>query len=275
MGKRKNPACAEEKTVLVTGACGGIGSAVVRRLTAEGWRVIGLDLTDNGFRAENYTFLQTDLTSGESVRAALSAAEEITDRLEGIVHTAGIVYMGSLIEEDAEKMQKILDVNVAAPARVNRIFFPLLERGKGRVVVLSSEYGRYCSIPFHGYYTASKHAVECYIDSLRRETAPFGLRVVGIRPGAVDTPMTHGTVPAFEAVTAATTHFESAYRKLYPLLAGATKHPIPPERIADVVWRALTARRPRRYYNVKQDIRVKLLSRLPAGLTDFIFRKFF
>ena len=265
----------DKKYVLVTGASGGIGSAVVKKLLDTGFSVIGLDLADKGFSDPGYRFIRCDVTSPESVAEAYAGAASVTDSLACIVNTAGIVYMGSLIEEDAELMQKILDVNVAGMARVNRVFFPLIERGGGRIVNFSSEYGRFCSIPFHGFYTASKHAVERYNDSLRRELAYLGVKVIAIRPGAVDTQMTSGTVPQFERIRETTSHFSKTYGRLYPLMVGATKHPIPPELIAEKVAGALTKRRPKRAYNIRQDIRVKLLTMLPAGLTDFIFRSFF
>lgn len=261
--------------ILVTGAGGGIGRAITARLLAAGYAVVGLDRADVASDDPGFTFVRCDVTDRGSVRAAYEAVAAFTDRLAGLVNTAGIVFMGSLIEEDAELMQRILDVNVAGMARVTRVFFPLLEKGKGRIVNLSSEYGTFCSIPFHGFYTASKHAVECYTDSLRRELGYLDMKVVGIRPGAVDTPMTHGTVPAFDRIKQTTTHFSRPYRTLAPLMAGATKHPTAPAVIADTVLKALTKKRPRRYYNVRQDVRVRLLSLLPPGVTDFIFRRFF
>ena len=263
------------KTILVTGAGGGIGRAVTKRLTEAGFAVIGLDRAEVSLPAPSFTFVRCDITDPDSVRAAYGAVSAVTDTLSGIVNTAGIVFMGSLIEEDAELMQRILDVNVSGMARVNRTFFPLLEKGNGRIVNLSSEYGIFCSIPFHGFYTASKHAVECYTDSLRRELNFLGMKVVGIRPGAVNTPMTHGTVPQFDRIKQTTTHFSRPYRTLAPLMAGATKHPTDPAVIADTVMKALTKKHPRRYYNVRQDVRVRLLSALPTGLTDFIFKRFF
>lgn len=261
--------------ILLTGASGGIGTAIAEALLAAGYGVIGLDLREGALSHPDYRFLETDCTSLPSVNAAFAAVSAFTDRLAGIVNAAGIVRMGSLIEEDPEWMEAVLAVNVGAMARVNRVFFPMLEKGRGRVINFSSEYGIFCSIPFHGYYTASKHAVECYSDSLRRELGYLKMKVCVIRPGAVDTAMTGSTLPQFERIKATTTHFSVQYRKLYPLMAGATAHPMPPERIASTVLRALTARRPRRAYNVGQDIRVKLLSLLPARLTDRIFARFF
>lgn len=265
----------EKGCILLTGATGGIGSAIAEALLREGFAVVGLDLRPGNLSHPDYFFIETDVTSPASVASAAARVSALTDTLAGIVNTAGIVRMGSLIEEDAETLQTVLDVNVGGMARVNRVFFPLLEKGKGRIVNFSSEYGKFCSIPFHGFYTASKHAVESYNDSLRRELAYLGMKVVAIRPGAVDTAMTGSTVPQFEKIKATTTHFGRQYNKLSPLMAGATARPMPPERIAKTVLKALTARRPRRAYNVGQDMRVKLLTLLPAGLTDFIFKRFF
>lgn len=264
----------KNKVVLVTGAGGGIGSAVVDCLLKNGFSVFGLDLHDSGISHPDYRFIQTDITSTESTAAACAEVSRHTDALDGIVNTAGIVFMGSLVEEDAELMQKILDVNVSGMARINRVFFPLLEKKKGRIVNFSSEYGIFCSIPFHGYYTASKHAVECYTDSLRRELNYLGMKVIAIRPGAVNTSMTHGTVPAFERIQATTTHFGKTYAILAPLLTGATKHPVAPEVIAGRVLKALTVRHPKRAYNIHQDIRVRILSALPERMIDWIFKVF-
>lgn len=265
----------ERHDICVTGAGGGIGSAIVRQLLREGYSVIGLDLHRGDVPDHPaYTFLETDITNPESIKAAFSQVCTLTDRLTALINTAGIVYMGSLIEEDAEYMQRILDVNIAGMARVVRIFFPLIEAGRGRIINFSSEYGRFCSIPFHGFYTASKHAVECYTDSLRREVGPLGVSVSCIRPGAVDTGMTHGTVPAFEQICRTTIHYARAYQRLLPLMTGATAHPLSPDRIADTVFRAVSGKHPKRYYNIGQDIRMKLLSCLPAPVIDFIFRLF-
>lgn len=265
----------EKRYVLVTGASGGIGHSIVVKLLENGFTVLGMDLKNDGFEHSEYRFIDADITSKESVMNCLEEVKKITDTLYGIVNTAGIVFMGSLAEEDSELMQRILDVNVAGMARVNRLFFPLIEKQRGRIVNFSSEYGIFCSIPFHGFYTASKHAVECYNDSLRREMNYLGIKVSAIRPGAVDTQMTKNTVPDFEKLLDTTKHFGKTYKKLYPLMTGATKNPLPPEKIAKKVLLALTKKHPKKYYNIHQDIRVKLLSILPAGLTDWIFRMWF
>lgn len=262
------------KYILVTGSCGGIGKAVTVKFLENGYYVFGLDLSNDGFSHERFKFIATDITSIESVKHAYESVSSITNQLDCVINTAGIVYMGSLVEENSEYMKKILDINVSGVARVNNVFFPLIETAKGRYINFSSEYGKFCSMPFHGFYTASKHALEAYNDSLRREMKYLNIKVIAIRPGAVDTPMTQNTAHAFKNITETTTHFLKTYKKLYPLMVGATKHPVSPRYIADVVFKVATCKNPKRFYNISQDKRVKLLSLLPSWLTDFIFKYF-
>lgn len=262
------------KYILITGACGGIGRAISKIFLEKEYCVFGLDLKDDGFTHVRYHFIKTDITNTDSVREAYKKVSEVTDKLDCVINTAGIVFFGSLVEESADYMNKILDVNLSGMARVNNVFFPLVEKAKGRYINFSSEYGKFCSMPFHGYYTASKHAVEAYNDSLRREMNYLGIKVIGFRPGAVNTLMTKNTVPNFERIIKNTTRYKKTYKKLYPLMVGATKNPTPAEYVAKKVFNATNKKRPKYYYNIRQDKRVKLLSFLPSHLTDFIFKHF-
>jgi NAD(P)-dependent dehydrogenase (short-subunit alcohol dehydrogenase family) len=158
--------------------------------------------------------------------------------------------------------------------RVDTLFFPLLERAKGRIINISSEYGKFCALPFNGLYTASKYAVEAYSDSLRRELGYLGMKVVTIRPGSFATPMTAGTGPEFDRLVDSSEHFAGIYKKLRPMMVNATKNAADPARLAALAVKAAHAKRPRRVYWISNDLRVGLLSALPAGAIDLVFRIF-
>ncbi len=263
-----------KKKILVTGASGGLGSAIVRELLAVGDSVYGLDLGEAPLTGEGYVHVKCDITDTGSVKRALELVSETTDRLDAIVNAAGIMFFGSVIEHDPERMDAILRVNVGGMNRVDTLFFPLLERAKGRIINISSEYGRFCALPFNGLYTASKYAVEAYSDSLRRELGYLGMKVVTIRPGSFATAMTSSTGPTFDRLVETSEHFSGIYGRLKPLMVNATKNAGDPARLAALVGKAVRAKRPRRAYWIKNDLRVGLLSALPAGAIDLVFRRF-
>ena len=260
--------------ILVTGASGGLGSAIVRELLEAGDEVYGLDLGEAAVSRSGYVHIKCDITDTESVKRAVGLVSEHTDRLDAIVNAAGIMFFGALAEHEPEHMDAILRVNVGGMNRVDTLFFPLLERAKGRIVNISSEYGRFCALPFNGLYTASKYAVEAYSDSLRRELGYLGMKVVTIRPGSFATSMTASTGPTFDRLVESSEHFPGIYRRLKPLMTNATKNAGDPERLAALVGKAVHAKRPRRAYWIKNDLRVGLLSALPAGAIDLVFRLF-
>lgn len=109
--------------------------------------------------------------------------------------------MGSLIEEGEGRLNQIMQVNLMGMERVNRLFFPLVEKEKGRFINFSSEYGTYQVVPFNAFYTISKHAVESYSNDLRRVLKYNGIAVVTIRPGEFKTEMVNSTSAIFKAIT--------------------------------------------------------------------------
>src|SRR5690348_1887592 len=124
------------RDVLITGAAGGLGAAAATHLAPPGWRVFAADLQPP--TAPGFVPVTMDVTDDESVAAGIAAVEAVTDRLAGVVHFAGIFRIGALLDTDAQVLAEILDVNVLGAHRVTRAAFPLIQRGGGRVVLVSS-----------------------------------------------------------------------------------------------------------------------------------------
>ena len=155
-----------KKTALVTGGAGGLGGVTSRLLADNGWHVFVADFDDNALNefSDNKTFtpLKIDVTQTESVRNAYQQVCNKSDTLNAIVNFAGILAVGSMIEIEESALQRVLDVNVMGTFRVNKVFFPLLEQGRSRIVNISSETGWQSGAPFNGAYAASKHATVSY-----------------------------------------------------------------------------------------------------------------
>jgi NADP-dependent 3-hydroxy acid dehydrogenase YdfG len=175
---------AVSRTVVVTGATGGIGSAVVRALVGRGDRVVAVGRS-TGRLAElaelgAVTPLAVDLTRRLDPPHALVERE----RLDGLVHCAGIAEVASVEDTPDELWHETLDVNLIAAAGLTRALLPALRATAGRVVFVNAAPGLH-AVPRWSAYTASKAAMRELADSLREEEPR--LRVTTIYPGGTAT----------------------------------------------------------------------------------------
>lgn len=258
------------RDVLVTGAAGGLGLAACTRLAAAGWRVFAADLEPPA--GAGLVPVRLDVTSDESVAAAVRAVSARSRGLAGLVNFAGIFRVGALLDVEAEALREVLDVNLLGTHRVTRAFFPLVQAGKGRVVVVSSETAVQSGAPFNGLYQISKHAVDAYGDSLRRELMFLGVPVVKLQPGPFQTGMLDSIVPRFEQAAAASVHHGDRLRSLLHRLPAEQAKAHDPALLAEVVEQALTARLWRSAYLVRPDRQRMMLDRLPPRVADAVLR---
>lgn len=174
---------------LVTGASRGIGAAVARALAPTH------DLLLGGRDAAALQRVADELPGARpwpvelTDSAAVAAAVAGVDRLDVLVHSAGIAELGPLAEATADVWRRTMEVNVVAVAELTRLVLPLLRAARGHVVLLNSGAGLRAN-PDWGVYAASKFALRAYGDALRAEEP--GLRVTSVHPGRTDTDMQRG-----------------------------------------------------------------------------------
>ncbi len=179
-------------THLVTGAGSGIGAATVRRLAERGDTLLllarddkrGAELVEQfpGSRA-----VVTDLAEPASIADAL-AGQDLPDRLDSLLHVAGVVELGGVGELSAAQWRLSMDVNLLAPAELTRLLLPALRAARGHVVFVNSGAGL-SARPEWGSYAAGKHGLRALADSLRGEEGANGIRVTSVYPGRTATPM--------------------------------------------------------------------------------------
>ena len=143
--------------VVLTGASGGMGTAVRSLLEEKGYTVWALDITESA----DPHFIRTDITSDESVSAAARRIESECTKIDAVVHTAGIYDMNSLVEMPEEEFLRIFNVNLFGMYRVNKAFLPLLNPNS-RIIMVSSELAPLDPLPFTGIYGITKSAIEKY-----------------------------------------------------------------------------------------------------------------
>lgn len=275
------------KSAVVTGASTGIGHACAVRLVSEGWRVFaGVRKPQDADRlraemGEHLVPVTIDVTDAEGVLKAAAQVREMLDgnTLDGLVNNAGIAVAGPLLNLPVEDFQRQMDVNVTGVVRVTQAFGPLLgvdeslTGGPGRIVMMSSVAG-HMGAPFLGPYSASKHAVEGLSKSLRRELMLYGIEVVVIGPGAVATPIWE-KAEEIDPEPYRETRFYEALLRIRNWMTKNGPEGLPPERIADRVFRALTEDRPRHRYAIVPDRLTNwtLPKLLPERLVDNMVAK--
>ncbi|MFP5220271.1 MAG: SDR family NAD(P)-dependent oxidoreductase [Actinomycetes bacterium] len=255
------------RDVLLTGAGRGLGAAASERLVAAGWRVFAADL-EPPVPSAGVVPVQLDVTDQASVDAAVRSVSATADGLGGVVHFAGLLRVGSVAEVPTEVVANVLDVNVLGVQRVTRAFLPLVEKGRGRVVVISSETGVQTAAPFNGVYAMSKHAVEAYADALRRELMHVGVPVVKVQPGPFRTQLVADGARQFEQAAQESERFSDVLRGFARYMPRELGKAHDPALLAEVVLAALTEERPKPAYLVHPDRTRMLLERLPVRAAD-------
>lgn len=214
-----------------------------------------------------------DVTDSASVAELRASVGESVDRLDALVTFAGVVGVGPLVEISDDDFRRVLDVNVLGSYLVVRHLFPLLHAAQGRIVLMSSETGWQTAMPFNGPYAMSKHAVEAFGDSLRRELSLLDMAVVKIQPGAFRTGMVASLMDRFERLAEESSHYRRVLLAARKRIPQEERRAGDPEDLAALVERVLTTARPKPAYRINTNPRSAALDALPVRLVDRLLRE--
>ena len=174
------------RVALVTGAAGGIGAAVVRRLREEGIRVAGLDL-HAAVDADAHAI--ADLRNAQQLDQAFADLQSVLGAPDMLVHCAAVCPSASILESPVELFLETYEVNVGSAVRLMQRCVPAMrQRRAGSVVLVSSINARFAT-PTLAAYASSKAALEELARTAALEFAEWGIRVNTIAPASIDTPM--------------------------------------------------------------------------------------
>ncbi len=250
------------QSVVVTGVSTGIGWSVTKVLIRDGFRVFGsVRKTQDAERltkefGEAFIPLIFDITDEKNVQAA---AKQVYDQLNeetlfGLVNNAGIAVPAPLIYQPTEDFRHQIEVNLIGALIVTKAFLPLLGsdhslRGNpGRIINISSTAGKNGN-PFVGAYATSKHGLEGFSESLRRELMLYGIDVIIVAPESVATPIwdkaEKADLSAYE-----NTDYAEAVRRVQEMMIRDGRNGLPTQKVAEIILHALTTSRPRVRYAV-------------------------
>src|SRR5213596_336820 len=257
---------------LVTGASSGIGEATAKRLATAGYKVYGASRRGAQSGQRSFAMLPLDVTSDESVEAAVRELIRLEGRIDLLVNNAGFSVAPAGAEESSiEQAQSIFDTNFFGIVRMTRCVVPHMRyQGNGRIINIGSVLG-FLPAPYMALYSATKHAIEGYSESLDHELRTRGIRVTVVEPAYTKTQFDANFLEADSKLDEYREIRAAMGKTLKEVMAAADD----PSVVADVVLEAASAARPKlRYTAGVRAGRLRLLRRFaPAGLVDAGIRK--
>src|SRR5689334_21581778 len=262
----------EPSIALVTGASSGIGEATATRLAAAGYKVYGTSRRAQQPGQRPFSMLPLDVTDDSSVEAVMGELMRREGRIDLLVNNAGVGVAPAGAEESSIAQAKaIFETNFFGLVRMTRAVVPHMRRqGRGRIVNIGSVLG-FLPMPYGALYSATKHAVEGYSESLDHELRTRGIRVSVIEPAYTKTAFDANFMEPDAKLDDYRLAREGVNKRVNEVMATAE----PPEVVADTVLTAAEAARPKlRYAAGKLANRLRLLRRFaPVGLVDAGIRK--
>ncbi len=257
---------------LVTGASSGIGKATAERLTTAGYKVYGTSRRGAQAGRRPFAMLALDVTSDESVEAAVNELMRLEGRIDLLVNNAGFGVAPAAAEESSiEQARSIFETNFFGIIRMTRAVVPYMRKqGGGRIINIGSVLG-FLPMPYGALYAATKHAIEGYSESLDHELRTRGIRVSVIEPAYTKTPFDANFLEPDAKLDEYREIRVAVNRRVKEVMATADQ----PGVVADVVLKAAGAARPKlRYTAGGAASRLRLLRRFaPAGLVDAGIRR--
>ena len=257
------------KTVLVFGASSGIGLACSKLLVEQGYRVYGV--CRRAMSGHGVSWLSADITDAASVQTAVNAVVQEAGGVDVVIQSAGVGIAGPVEDLSDAEISLQMGPNFYGTVHVLRAVLPVMRAQKRGMFIQIGSIAGLLSIPYQGYYSASKYALEGLIEALRMEVRPFGITACLIEPGDTRTEFTGNRL----FCTNPKEDYQDAMRHAVQVMEQDERKGAPPEKVARVVYRVMQRRRPPVRVAVGLDYKLILLVKrlLPARMVEWMLCK--
>ena len=274
-----------DNVVVITGTSSGIGKGLCEAFVKKGYKVFGtLRNKSDALKlkrqfGKNFDTLIMDVTNENQI---FEAKEKVGSYLKGktlkaLINNAGIATLGPVEYLSTNDFRKQLDTKVFGTFLCTKIFLPLLGTDQnligspGRIVNISSILGGKIGSPFMSGYCASKHAVEAFSESLRRELKPYGIKVIIVAPGSVSTPIWNTVKNQKNQNKFHQTKYELPFKKILNALENFDKNSLQMKELSDIIINSIETKNPKIRYNPTKDPTQKIWPYIPKKIMDSFF----
>jgi short-subunit dehydrogenase len=240
------------KVVLITGASAGFGSACAQHLVRLGHRVYGTsrraEFPDPAEPPSMPQMIPMDVCNDDSVGRAVDFVKKQEGRIDVVVNNAGVGLAGAVEDTSVEEAKGLFETNFFGVLRVCRAVLPGFRAQESGLIVNVSSLGGLVTIPFQGFYSASKYALESMSDALRMELGPFGIRVVLLEPGDFKTGFTDSRTFSAEAGKASA--YQERCQRALAVMEHDEQNGADPRLLAELLGKIIADPSPRNRYPV-------------------------
>ena len=262
------------KIVLITGASSGFGKATAELLADKGYTVYGT--SRNEVKHDKIRFLVMDVRDRASVQAAIDRIVDENGRLDVVVNNAGMGIGGSLEMATSEEIELQMGTNFRGCVNVCQAVLPVMRRQGGGQVVNLSSIGGVMGLPYQGFYSASKFAIEGFTEALAAEVKGFGIKVSMVEPGDFATNFTARRRNS--EATAQSEAYGDSFRRSLAIIEKEENGGLKPEILAKKIAKIIEKTNPRLRYvvaNLEQKLSVVLKHILPGNWMVNILRNYY
>ena len=244
-------------SILISGCSSGIGYSAAVELRKRGYRVFATARKDNDIarlREQGFESERLDLKSSDSIRECFDwVMQQTGGTLDALFNNGGYGQAGAVEDLSREQLRLQFETNFFGWHELSCLAIAVMRRQQhGRIVQNGSGLGLF-ALPLRGAYTASKHALEGWTDTLRLEMAGTNIKISMLEPGPIDTPFRHNSIKTLEDIDLQRSFFSSRYNRMIKRLGvvgPAVPFTLPPEAVVKKLIHALESKRPRTHYRI-------------------------
>jgi len=256
-----------QDVVLITGASSGIGKSIGVYLASQNYKVYGTSRNPKQEELNGIHFIQLDVTNQESVLNAIGTLIQKENRIDYLINNAGVGITGPMEEIPEEEQKKIFETNYFGPLRVINTVLPHMRSRRSGFIINVTSIAGHMGLPFRGFYSASKGALELSTEAYRMELKAFNIKMTNVAPGDFATNIASGR---YHAPIQDKSPYKDVYAKSLKLMDEHVDHGKDPDLMAKSVFAIMQNSNPKIHYKVG-DATQKLSVFLKHILPDKVF----
>jgi NADP-dependent 3-hydroxy acid dehydrogenase YdfG len=254
------------KVVLITGISSGFGKATAEVLSSKEYTVYGFSRKQENDLTGKIKTLRADVTDVVSIKKAVAMLIEKEGHIDVLINNAGMGISGSIEDSSAEDISLQMDTNFLGYVNMIQAVLPAMRKQNGGTIINTSSIGGLMGLPYQGFYSASKYAIEGLSEALRMELMPFKIKVIVIQPGDFFTNFTANRKPSVKS--SSDSAYETQFRKTLSVIEKDEKGGLSPDFLARKIARILEQKNPCSHYviaTLEQKFAVVLKQLLPGS----------